>query len=178
MHWFFLLPGIDFDSFDGYSYGYLAQFLLVPSVSFVLVTCFYFIVPERAESLISKQLYNKAVQCFKRVAKINKHTRGSANHFYLFQTPHLRRHTSILLFSIQLVTNILLAIILLIRLLITSNRIVITLCHDAGIGHLTFYNVQPECHHFSTAFFVSDRFTRSYREQDPSVSLSHALESY
>lgn len=94
-------------------------FLLATSAPFAIVPLFYFIVPESVQWLISKQKYDKAVQCLMRVAKINGrtvdesvytefideckrsqlHTKSGPNLFGLFVTPRLRRNTLILFFK-------------------------------------------------------------------------------
>lgn len=94
-------------------------FLIATSTPFAIVPLFYFIVPESVQWLISKQKYDKAVECLKRVAKINGraveesvytefideckrrqlHTKSGPNLFGLFATPRLRRNTLILFFK-------------------------------------------------------------------------------
>lgn len=94
-------------------------FLLATSIPLITVPLFYFIVPESVQWLISKQKYDKAVQCLQRVAKINGkvvdesvyrefideckrsqiHTKVKANLWGLFATPRLRRNTLILFFK-------------------------------------------------------------------------------
>lgn len=94
-------------------------FLLVTSLPFILVPFYYFIVPESVQWLISKQKYDKAVICLKKVAHINRrkvpdsmfeefienckrsqlHTKKGPNMIGLFKTPRLRRNTFILLFK-------------------------------------------------------------------------------
>lgn len=97
-------------------------FLVATSIPFMLVPLFYFIVPESVQWLISKQKYDCAVDCLKRVAKINgKVVDDSVYHEFveeckrsqmqhinnkvepnllgLFATPRLRRNTLILFFK-------------------------------------------------------------------------------
>lgn len=97
-------------------------FLMATSVPFVMVPLFYFIVPESVQWLISKQKYSQAVECLKRVAKINgkvvddavfgefieeckrsqmQQPKGKVepNLLGLFATPRLRRNTLILFFK-------------------------------------------------------------------------------
>lgn len=94
-------------------------FLLVTSLPFALVPLFYFIVPESVQWLISKQKYDKAMACLKRVAKINgrqlddsvyaqfiadcklsqQNTKTTPNLLDLFKTTRLRRNTFILFFK-------------------------------------------------------------------------------
>lgn len=100
--------------------GNWRTFLLVTALPLGLVPLFYFVVPESAQWLISKQKYDKAVACLKRVAKINgrqiddsvyeqfiedckisqKNLQTSKqNMLGLFKTPRLRRNTFILFFK-------------------------------------------------------------------------------
>jgi len=94
-------------------------FLLATSLPLLVVPLFYFIVPESIQWLISKQKYEKAVICLKRVAKINgrrveesafeefieeckfsqQNQKASPHLFDLFKTPRLRRNTLILFFK-------------------------------------------------------------------------------
>lgn len=97
-------------------------FLVATSIPFMLVPLFYFIVPESVQWLISKQKYDCAVDCLKRVAKINgkvvddsvyhefveeckrsqmQHSNNKVepNLLGLFATPRLRRNTLILFFK-------------------------------------------------------------------------------
>lgn len=96
-------------------------FLIATSVPFAMVPLFYFIVPESVQWLISKQKYDKAIECLKRVAKINgkvveesiysdfieeckkscrmQQTKVEPNLLGLFATPRLRRNTLILFFK-------------------------------------------------------------------------------
>lgn len=96
-------------------------FLLATSIPFLVVPFYYFVVPESVQWLISKQKYDRAVICLKRVAKINgkqveasvfneflsdcqrKHTNTThkvhPNLLSLFATKRLRRNTLILFFK-------------------------------------------------------------------------------
>lgn len=97
-------------------------FLVATSIPFMLVPLFYFIVPESVQWLISKQKYDCAVACLKRVAKINgkvvddsvyhefveeckrsqmqqSNNKVEPNLLGLFATPRLRRNTLILFFK-------------------------------------------------------------------------------
>ncbi|XP_004518133.1 organic cation transporter protein isoform X1 [Ceratitis capitata] len=116
-------------------------FLLATSAPFAIVPLFYFIVPESVQWLISKQKYDKAVQCLMRVAKINGrtvdesvytefideckrsqlHTKSGPNLFGLFVTPRLRRNTLILFFK----------------------SMVITLCYDAVSRNVQGLGISP-----------------------------------
>ncbi|XP_075145743.1 organic cation transporter protein isoform X2 [Haematobia irritans] len=126
-------------------------FLLATSIPFVMVPLFYFIVPESAQWLISKQKYDKAVNCLKRVAKINgkvvdeqiyhefieeckrshrqelhhqkdtSSTQAKPNLLGLFASPRLRRNTLILFFK----------------------SMVITLCYDAVSRNVQGLGISP-----------------------------------
>lgn len=94
-------------------------FLLATSIPTIVVFLFYFLVPESALWLISKNRTDDAIQCFQRVAKFNgriltasdladfrifckiteKDTKSGANLLDLFKTPRLRKNTLILLFK-------------------------------------------------------------------------------
>ncbi|XP_017845506.1 solute carrier family 22 member 1 isoform X2 [Drosophila busckii] len=94
-------------------------FLLATSLPFACVPLFYFVVPESVQWLISKQKYEQAVLCLKRVAQLNgrqvaesdyeqfieeckfnqQRTKSAPNLIDLFKTPRLRRHTLILFFK-------------------------------------------------------------------------------
>ncbi|XP_058979338.1 organic cation transporter protein isoform X2 [Musca domestica] len=119
-------------------------FLMATSVPFVMVPLFYFIVPESVQWLISKQKYSQAVECLKRVAKINgkvvddavfgefieeckrsqmQQPKGKVepNLLGLFSTPRLRRNTLILFFK----------------------SMVITLCYDAVSRNVQGLGISP-----------------------------------
>ncbi|EDW68103.1 organic cation transporter-like protein [Drosophila virilis] len=116
-------------------------FLLVTSLPFALVPLFYFIVPESVQWLISKQKYDKAMACLKRVAKINgrqlddsvyaqfiadcklsqQNTKTTPNLLDLFKTTRLRRNTFILFFK----------------------SMVITLCYDAVSRNVQGLGISP-----------------------------------
>ncbi|XP_064549861.1 organic cation transporter-like protein isoform X2 [Drosophila montana] len=116
-------------------------FLLVTSLPFALVPLFYFIVPESVQWLISKQKYDKAMTCLKRVAKINgrqlddsvyaqfiadcklsqQNTKTTPNLLDLFKTTRLRRNTFILFFK----------------------SMVITLCYDAVSRNVQGLGISP-----------------------------------
>lgn len=116
-------------------------FLLTTSLPLLVVPLFYLIVPESIQWLISKQKYDSAVVCLKRVAKINgRHVEESAYAEFieeckcsqqnqkasphlldLFQTPRLRRHTLILFFK----------------------SMVITLCYDAVSRNVQGLGISP-----------------------------------
>ena len=94
-------------------------FLIATATPLLIVPMFYFIVPESVQWLISKQKYDKAVECLKRVAKTNgkqvdevyysdfieeckrnqMHLKVAPNLWGLFATPRLRRNTLILFFK-------------------------------------------------------------------------------
>lgn len=94
-------------------------FILATSVPLAIVPLFYFVVPESVHWLVSKQKYDKAVECLQRVAKMNgkvvddsvysefideckrsqMHTKVAPNLWGLFATPRLRRNTMILFFK-------------------------------------------------------------------------------
>ncbi|XP_068152102.1 organic cation transporter-like protein [Drosophila tropicalis] len=116
-------------------------FLLCTSLPLLLVPLFYFIVPESVQWLISKQKYDHAVACLKRVAQINgrqvnqshfeefieeckfsqQHTKCTPNLLDLFNTSRLRRHTLILFFK----------------------SMVITLCYDAVSRNVQGLGISP-----------------------------------
>ncbi|XP_061391955.1 organic cation transporter-like protein [Musca vetustissima] len=119
-------------------------FLLATSIPFLLVPLFYFIVPESVQWLISKQKYDQAVECLKRVAKINGKVVDEAafvdfveeckrsqmqqpkakvepNLLGLFASPRLRRNTLILFFK----------------------SMVITLCYDAVSRNVQGLGISP-----------------------------------
>ncbi|XP_030374609.1 organic cation transporter-like protein [Scaptodrosophila lebanonensis] len=116
-------------------------FLIATSLPFALVPLFYFIVPESVQWLISKQEYEKAVACLKRVARINgrqveesayqefieeckfsqQHLKVAPNLLDLFKTPRLRRNTLILFFK----------------------SMVITLCYDAVSRNVQGLGISP-----------------------------------
>ncbi|EDW83826.1 uncharacterized protein Dwil_GK13819 [Drosophila willistoni] len=116
-------------------------FLLCTSLPLLLVPLFYFIVPESVQWLISKQKYDQAVACLKRVAQINgrqvieshfeefieeckfsqQHTKCTPNLLDLFKTSRLRRHTLILFFK----------------------SMVITLCYDAVSRNVQGLGISP-----------------------------------
>ncbi|KNC25680.1 Organic cation transporter-like protein [Lucilia cuprina] len=116
-------------------------FLIATSIPLITVPLFYFVVPESVQWLISKQKYDKAVECLKRVAKINGkvvdescyrefieeckrnqlHTKVAPNLWGLFATPRLRRNTLILFFK----------------------SMVITLCYDAVSRNVQGLGISP-----------------------------------
>ncbi|XP_065355054.1 organic cation transporter-like protein [Calliphora vicina] len=116
-------------------------FLLATSIPLITVPLFYFVVPESVQWLISKQKYDKAVECLQRVAKINGkvvdesiynefieeckrsqlHTKVAPNLWGLFATPRLRRNTLILFFK----------------------SMVITLCYDAVSRNVQGLGISP-----------------------------------
>ncbi|XP_017084711.2 organic cation transporter protein [Drosophila eugracilis] len=116
-------------------------FLLATSLPLLVVPLFYFIVPESIQWLISKQNYERAVICLKRVAKINgrqveesafeefieecrfsqQNQKASPHLFHLFKTPRLRRNTLILFFK----------------------SMVITLCYDAVSRNVQGLGISP-----------------------------------
>ncbi|KAH8344138.1 hypothetical protein KR084_005024 [Drosophila pseudotakahashii] len=116
-------------------------FLLVTSLPLLVVPFFYFIVPESIQWLISKQKYDRAVICLKRVAKINgrqveerayeefveeckfsqQNQKASPHLLDLFKTPRLRRNTLILFFK----------------------SMVITLCYDAVSRNVQGLGISP-----------------------------------
>uniref|UniRef100_A0A1I8P6Z5 Major facilitator superfamily (MFS) profile domain-containing protein n=1 Tax=Stomoxys calcitrans TaxID=35570 RepID=A0A1I8P6Z5_STOCA len=122
-------------------------FLIATSIPFIMVPLFYFIVPESVQWLISKQKYEHAVDCLKRVAKINgkvvdeniyhefieeckrshsqqqqeANTKVEPNLLGLFATPRLRRNTLILFFK----------------------SMVITLCYDAVSRNVQGLGISP-----------------------------------
>ncbi|XP_060649112.1 organic cation transporter protein isoform X2 [Drosophila nasuta] len=116
-------------------------YLLVTSLPLSLVPLFYFIVPESVQWLVSKQQYERAARCLKRVAKINgrqveereydqfieeckqsqRTTKSAPNLLGLFKTPRLRRNTLILFFK----------------------SMVITLCYDAVSRNVQGLGISP-----------------------------------
>ncbi|KAH8292341.1 hypothetical protein KR054_008535 [Drosophila jambulina] len=116
-------------------------FLLVTSLPLLVVPLFYFIVPESIQWLISKQKYDQAVVCLKRVARINgrhveesayeefveeckfsqENQKASPHLLHLFKTPRLRRNTFILFFK----------------------SMVITLCYDAVSRNVQGLGISP-----------------------------------
>ncbi|XP_073837962.1 organic cation transporter-like protein [Musca autumnalis] len=119
-------------------------FLMATSIPFVMIPLFYFIVPESVQWLISKQKYVQAVECLRRVAKINGKTVDDAafgefieeckrsqmlqpkakvepNLLGLFASPRLRRNTLILFFK----------------------SMVITLCYDAVSRNVQGLGISP-----------------------------------
>lgn len=95
------------------------MFLIAISIPHLFVISFYYIVPESAQWLVSKGRVEDAINCLKRVAKINKKNisvdvlnafRGYVNvnitkrnqhksFLGLLKTPKLRRKTCILIFK-------------------------------------------------------------------------------
>lgn len=94
--------------------------LIIISVPHTIVLTFYFLVPESAQWLISKRKTDKAIECFQRIAKINRKTISpghienlkrycllyvenndgkSENFLGLVKTPKLRRKTLILIYK-------------------------------------------------------------------------------
>ncbi|KAH8360131.1 hypothetical protein KR093_010956 [Drosophila rubida] len=116
-------------------------YLLVTSLPLSLVPLFYFIVPESVQWLVSKQQYERAARCLKRVAKINgrqveereyeqfieeckqrqQTVQSAPNLLGLFKTPRLRRNTLILFFK----------------------SMVITLCYDAVSRNVQGLGISP-----------------------------------
>nr|XP_023017029.1 organic cation transporter protein-like [Leptinotarsa decemlineata] len=104
--------------------GNWKKFLLFVSVPHLLVLFFYFLVPESAQWLISKGRTDDAIQCFRKVAKINKksideenilglrsycekHVSVEKHHesfLDLLKTPKLRKKTLILIFKSMVMT--------------------------------------------------------------------------
>ncbi|XP_018321665.1 organic cation transporter protein [Agrilus planipennis] len=97
-------------------------FLIAVAVPHILVLLFYFLVPESAQWLLSVKKTDEAVECFRRVAKINKkqldekivegfknyakenvNSTCNENLFVLFKTPKLRKKTLILIFKSMVV---------------------------------------------------------------------------
>lgn len=95
-------------------------FLFYISIPFLFVFTFYFMVPESAQWLISRNKVDDAIECFQRIAKINKKIvtdeavqdlrkycdanihvskQSQSNLFSLFRTPCLRRKVCILIFK-------------------------------------------------------------------------------
>lgn len=94
-------------------------FLLVYTVPHFLVLGFYFVVPESAQWLISKNRVGEAIGCFQRIAKVNGNEiseediqglrayaeihilqqRKDENMLGLLKTPKLRKKTLILIFK-------------------------------------------------------------------------------
>lgn len=100
--------------------GHWRIFLTIVSLSNLLVLLFYLIVPESAQWLMSKGRIEEAIECFKKIAKINKkvlHGKAiesiqdysqqhinntehkSENFLGLLKTPNLRRKTLILMYK-------------------------------------------------------------------------------
>lgn len=99
--------------------GNWRMFLIFISVPHLLVLGFYFLVPESAQWLISKGRTEEAIQCFRRIARVNgkkvcEKTVESLRRFCsvhvsskqtnesflgLLKTPKLRRKTTILVFK-------------------------------------------------------------------------------
>ncbi|KAH8315085.1 hypothetical protein KR059_007246 [Drosophila kikkawai] len=121
--------------------GSWRDFLLVTSLPLLVVPLFYFIVPESIQWLISKQKYDQAVVCLKRVAQINgrrveesayeefveeckfsqQNQKASPHLLHLFKTSRLRRNTFILFFK----------------------SMVITLCYDAVSRNVQGLGISP-----------------------------------
>lgn len=100
--------------------GSWRTFLIIVSVPHLLVLTFYLLVPESAQWLLSKGKTDEAIECFKRIAKINKKTvdqktidglkdyaskriskdgPNQANILDLLRTPKLRKKMLILAFK-------------------------------------------------------------------------------
>lgn len=107
------------------SLGNWKWFLLSVAVPSLLVPGFYFLIPESAQWLISKQKLDKALKSFENIARINKKTldaefvnefkmnalasqklneETNVNLLSLFKTPRLRRNTLILFFKSMVIT--------------------------------------------------------------------------
>ncbi|KAL1493469.1 hypothetical protein ABEB36_011516 [Hypothenemus hampei] len=104
--------------------GTWRSFLLVVSLSHLLVLLFYLIVPESAQWLISKGRTEEAIECFKKIARINrkilrpkavesllqysnqhiKCDESKENFFGLLKTPNLRRKTLVLIYKSMVLT--------------------------------------------------------------------------
>lgn len=93
-------------------------FLIVISIPHLLVLGFYLLVPESAQWLLSKGRTEEAINCFKKIAIVNKREipnsaydglrifasdhikpKTSASLLGLFKTPKLRKKTCILIFK-------------------------------------------------------------------------------
>lgn len=93
-------------------------FLISFTVPHLLVLCFYLLVPESAQWLLSTNQIQKAIKCFENIAKVNgkilteENIRGletyakvhiQENNYEnitgLFKTPKLRKKTLILIFK-------------------------------------------------------------------------------
>lgn len=99
--------------------GNWRNFLLTIAFPHLIVALFYLCVPESAQWLISKGRIDEAIQCFQRIAKVNKKIidddaieglrryaqvhinvqKKHENFFGLLKTPKLRRKTLILIFK-------------------------------------------------------------------------------
>lgn len=94
--------------------------LIIISIPHTIVLTFYFLVPESAQWLISKRRTDEAIECFKRIARINRRTisekhienlksycaiyvennnKKSETFLGLIKTPKLRRKTIILIYK-------------------------------------------------------------------------------
>lgn len=94
-------------------------FLILVSMPHLLVLTFYFVVPESAQWLISNGKTEEAIDCFRKIAKINgkhvddkayegvreyckQHVNATSQHeslLGLLKTPKLRKKTLILIFK-------------------------------------------------------------------------------
>lgn len=103
--------------------GSWKSYLIYTSLPIAIVPLFYFILPESAQWLISKDDIDGAIVCFKRVAQVNRKTldnntidsfreyckaeiqkrshnsNNAPSIFDLFKTKRLRRNTLILFFK-------------------------------------------------------------------------------
>lgn len=99
-------------------------YLVISTAPILVVPFFYYAVPESAQWLLAKNQFEKAMQCFQRVAKFNGKTLNNddINEFKmhvsntikssdispsmigLFKTPRLRKHTLILFFKSMVIT--------------------------------------------------------------------------
>uniref|UniRef100_A0A336ML99 CSON003405 protein n=1 Tax=Culicoides sonorensis TaxID=179676 RepID=A0A336ML99_CULSO len=107
------------------SLGDWKLFLLAVAIPSLLVPTFYFLIPESAQWLISKQKIDEAIKSFQKIAKLNSKVldpvtieefRENAKNIHkindtenvnllsLFKTPRLRKNTLILFFKSMVIT--------------------------------------------------------------------------
>lgn len=107
------------------SLGDWKLFLMAVAIPSLLVPMFYFLIPESAQWLISKQQIKKAIKSFQKIAKFNNKeldkqtieefenraiamekitSTENVNLLSLFKTPRLRRNTLILFFKSMVIT--------------------------------------------------------------------------